>query len=185
MTTQRKKRATRAEMIERKRQELEKLLAQEEGSFQEDTSTDSFQVKQMRKALRRRNTLLHKAQIEINGKPGALLGFFEERTASFGGPPVRVVTAGDGDVLGSSQVASASRHLVGGQLGYDLTPEIRGEFLVIYDWSGRSASFFPTLQYAPLDWLELTLGAQLFAGPRLSQYGDAQPLGFLLAEAFF
>lgn len=68
-SSKRKPRATRKEMIERKRAELEKLLAQEEGSYQEDTSSDSFQVKMMRKALRRRNTLLNHAQVAIDGKP--------------------------------------------------------------------------------------------------------------------
>jgi hypothetical protein len=39
--------------------------------------------------------------------------------------------------------------------------------------------------YSPLGWLELTLGVQVFAGPRHSEYGSLDPLGFLLAEAFF
>jgi hypothetical protein len=36
-----------------------------------------------------------------------------------------------------------------------------------------AASFFPTL------------GAQLFVGPRRSQFGNAETLGYLLAEVFF
>ena len=64
-------------------------------------------------------------------------------------------------------------------------PEIRAELLGIYDWEGESVAVFSSLHYNATDWLELTLGAQFFAGPRLSQYGDGDPLGFLLAEVFF
>jgi hypothetical protein len=35
-------------------------------------------------------------------------------------------------------------------LGYDFTPEIRGELLAIYDWNGTSASFFPMVRYDAL-----------------------------------
>ncbi len=41
------------------------------------------------------------------------------------------------------------------------------------------------LRYSPLDSLELSLGVQLFAGPKLSQYGSSEPLVFLLADWFF
>jgi hypothetical protein len=128
-----------------------------------------------------------------HGRAGVLLPLFEATDAA---PPIALppdvplppgpyVTSTSSYRFGGSRVISGARHQTGVQLGYDLTPEIRGELLLIFDWSGTSASFLPTFRYAPLDWLELTLGAQLFAGPRRSQYGDAQPLGFLLAEAFF
>jgi hypothetical protein len=70
-------------------------------------------------------------------------------------------------------------------MGYDLTPELRGDFLVIVDWQGVSASFFPTLAWSPLGWLEIRLGVQAFAGPHLSQFGSQEPLGFVQADAFF
>ena len=80
---------------------------------------------------------------------------------------------------------STSDHLTGFQLSYDLTPELRASFLTLVDWRGSSASFFPSVVYSPFAWLELTLGVQAFTGPHLSQFGGAEPLGFLLAEAFF
>lgn len=119
------------------------------------------------------------------GRPGALLGFFQERDARVGGVPARVVAPGDADLFGSSGVVTRSRHLVGGEVGYDLTPELRGDLLAILDAEGGSASFFPSLRYGPLGWLELTLGVQLFSGPRRSEFGASEPLGFLLVEAFF
>ena len=51
--------------------------------------------------------------------------------------------------------------------------------------NGGSAVFFPTLAYSTFDWLELSLGVQLFAGPHLSQYGSQEHLVYLQAEWFF
>ena len=62
---------------------------------------------------------------------------------------------------------------------------MRLDFLTIYDWNGESAAFAPSLKYAPLDALEVTVGVQTFAGPRLSQYGSAETFVYLLADVFF
>ncbi len=113
------------------------------------------------------------------GQAGVLLPFFEETDT----PPFVTVTSNAR--FGGSRVITNSSNLTGFQLGYDLTPELRTDVLSIYDWDGESASFFPTLRYDAFDWLEITLGAQLFVGPRRSQYGDAETLGYLLAEVFF
>jgi hypothetical protein len=125
------------------------------------------------------------------GLAGPLLPFFEETDVPpdpaidpgiFPGPYVKFTSNAR---FGGSRVVTRSENLTGVMLGYDFTPEIRGELLAIYDWSGTSASFFPIVRYNALDWLELTLGVQLFAGPRLSEFGDLEPLGYLLAEFFF
>ncbi len=113
------------------------------------------------------------------GLAGPLLPFFEETG------PSRFVKPTSNARFGGSRVVTRSENLTGVMLGYDFTPEIRGELLAIYDWNGTSASFFPIVRYNALDWLELTLGAQFFAGPRLSEFGDLQPLGYLVAEFFF
>jgi hypothetical protein len=118
------------------------------------------------------------------GAAGGLLGFYQEQ----GGPPApgpRVVAPGTPDLLGQSRVVSLAEHLTGAQAGYDLTPDLRGELLLIYDWQGRSLAAIPSLRYAPTGWLELSLGVQLFEGPRRSEYGRADTLGFALAEVFF
>jgi hypothetical protein len=62
---------------------------------------------------------------------------------------------------------------------------VRGSFLTILDWNGESAAYAPSLAYTGLDSVELTLGVQLFSGPRLSEYGDLDAVGFLYVEVFF
>jgi len=74
---------------------------------------------------------------------------------------------------------------MGFQASYDLTAVYRASLLVLYDWDGTSAVFSPGLTATPLGWLEITVGAQLFAGPKRSPYGDAERLLFLVAEWFF
>ncbi len=70
-------------------------------------------------------------------------------------------------------------------LGYDLTPALRGDFLVIYDWNGQSTAIAPQLSYTPRGDVEITLGVQLFTGRRASQYGQAENTGFVIVEYFF
>jgi hypothetical protein len=88
-------------------------------------------------------------------------------------------------VLAGSQLVTGARHQTGVQVGYDLLSELRGDLLVIYDWNGESAVFYPALTYGPADFVELRLGAQVGVGPRLSQYGDLGALGFLQADFYF
>jgi hypothetical protein len=127
-----------------------------------------------------------------SGRAGPLLPFFESTTKPPADLPPGVfppgavfVTATSADRFGGSRVVTRSRHLTGAQLGYDVAQEVRVDLLAIYDWSGNSAIFFPTLAYDALDWLELTLGAQLPVGPRRSEYGDAENLAYLIAEVHF
>ena len=115
------------------------------------------------------------------GRAGVLLPFFQKTSTPFG-TAFRPVSRAR---FGGSRVITASDHTTGLNLGYDLTPEIRGDVVFLYDWEGQSASFFPSLRYDAFDWLELTVGGQFFVGPRMSQYGDVKPVGFLIAEFFF
>ena len=115
------------------------------------------------------------------GEAGTLLPFFEE----VGPAAAATVVPTSADRFGGSRVVTFAENQTGLQLGYDLTPEIRAELVSIWDWDGDSVSFFPSFRYNATDWLELTIGAQFFTGPRLSQYGDAEQLGFVLAEFFF
>jgi hypothetical protein len=99
--------------------------------------------------------------------------------------PGPYATGANSDIFGSSRVVTNAEHQIGTQLGYDLTPELRGDFVMLVDMSHASAAFFPNLAYSPLDSLELTLGVQLFAGQKRSQYGSAEPLVYLLADWYF
>jgi hypothetical protein len=119
-----------------------------------------------------------------SGLAGGLLPFFGQTTDCPPPLPTCVTLASDA-LFGGSRVVTRAEHLTGAQTGYDLTPEMRGELLVLFDWTGTSASFIPSVRYTPLDWLELSLGAQLFVGPAQSEFGNADSLVFLIAEAFF
>jgi DNA repair exonuclease SbcCD ATPase subunit len=61
-----RKRATRQEMIERLAAKLEKLQAQAAGNY--DETGDSLNTKRLRSALRKRRTLLHRAETLLNGR---------------------------------------------------------------------------------------------------------------------
>jgi hypothetical protein len=111
------------------------------------------------------------------GAPGTLRPFFEAR-----GP---FVTPASPAVFGGSRVLTLAENQTGLQLGYDLTPILRADFLSIADWNGLSAVFAPILTYSPVGSIELTLGAQIFVGPRLSQYGSSESLGYFMAQWFF
>jgi hypothetical protein len=124
-----------------------------------------------------------------SGKAGTLLPLFEAAPASTSPVPLPPgalgVAPGSIDLFGTSRVVSGSRNQTGFQASYDLLPELNVSALAIYDWDGQSAAFFPTLRYSPLDFAELTLGAQFFVGPKRSEYGSAQHQVYLLMEVFF
>jgi len=124
-----------------------------------------------------------------SGKAGPILPFFESTDTppdpALGVIPGPYAKGANSDVFGSSRVVTTSEHQFGTQIGYDLTPEVRGDFVTLVDMEGGSAVFFPTLRYSPLDSIELTLGVQLFAGPKRSQYGSSEHLAFLLIDWFF
>ena len=124
------------------------------------------------------------------GRAGPILPLFEATNVppspAIGGlVPGPYVTGANSDILGSSRIVTNSEHQAGIQFGYDLTPELRGDFVTLVDMSHGSAAFFPNLSYSPLDSIELTMGVQLFAGPDRSQYGSSEPLVYLLADWFF
>jgi hypothetical protein len=115
------------------------------------------------------------------GEAGGAVNFFQEQ--DFLGQ--RVIAPGTTDLFGQSRVISQSQHLSGIQLGYDLTTDVRGNVVALYDWRGESVAIFPSARYSPTGWLELTLGVQIFEGRDRSEYGGAETLGFAIAEVFF
>ena len=127
------------------------------------------------------------------GRAGSLLSFYESTMtppaglppalgAIFPGPYVQPISS---DRFGGSRVVSFARHQTGLMLGYELTPTLQGDLLVIYDWDGHSSAIAPQLSYTPRGDLEVTLGIQLFTGNRDSQYGGAENLAFLTVDYFF
>lgn len=123
------------------------------------------------------------------GNVGGLEAFFESTAEAPPGTPPGLPgpypTAGSLDRFAGNRVVTAARHQTGFQAGYDVNTVVRANLLVLYDWNGTSAAFLPSLTITPLGSLELSLGAQLFAGSKRSQYGEAERLFFLVAEWFF
>lgn len=123
------------------------------------------------------------------GRAGNLLPFFEAtNTPPPGVPPGTsgpFPRPGSAALFGSSRVVTSSENQTGLLVGGDITPELRLDVLSIWDWNGRSAAFFPSLKYTPGGSIEVTVGVQTFAGPRRSQYGDAETFVYLLADVFF
>ena len=106
-------------------------------------------------------------------------------TAAGLGLPGPFVEPAGNEIFASSLVVSGSEHLTALQLSYEPTAAVATDLLVIYDWDGSSVAFFPQLRFTGFDTVELSLGAQIFAGPRHSEYGDRENLVFVQAELFF
>jgi len=122
------------------------------------------------------------------GKAGPLLGLFSSTDEAPPGVPATLgpfVSGTDPSRFGGSRVVTFAKQQTGVQLGYDLLTSLRGNLVTIYDWDGNSAAFFPSLLFTGWNSVELTLGAQLFAGKRRSQYGQQEPVVFLIAQWFF
>jgi hypothetical protein len=116
------------------------------------------------------------------GRAGALLPFFGAAAV----PGASPVPAPHGsERWAGSRVISLAKHTTGLQIGTDLTTALRADLLVLYDWNGSSAAFAPILSYNGWNTIELRIGAQLFAGPRRSQFGPQEPVGFAIVEWFF
>ncbi len=78
------------------------------------------------------------------------------------------------------------RHQTGVQVGYDLTPLLRADFLVLWDWRGASAALAPALSWSVRSDVSLSLGAQLYLGSDPdSEYGDAANLVFARFDYYF
>jgi hypothetical protein len=118
-----------------------------------------------------------------HGRAGALLPLFGAAPGPLGGPTVPRVHGRER--YGGSRVISLAKHTTGVQLGMDLGAALRADLLTLYDWNGSSAAFAPSVSYTGWNSLELSVGAQLFAGPRRSQFGDQATIGYAILEWFF
>jgi hypothetical protein len=123
------------------------------------------------------------------GLAGPFLPFFKSTDQRPANVPPDVagpfVTTASADRLGGSQVVTSGGQQSGIELAYDVFPALHSELFTLYDWDGSSVAVVPAVRYDPYTFLELTVGAQLFAGPERSEYGGAENLGFLLADLFF
>jgi hypothetical protein len=84
------------------------------------------------------------------------------------------------------RITTISLHQTGIQVGYDLTPLLRFDFVSLYDWSGPSVVFAPALTWSATPNLDLSLAGQLFYGPEgRSDYGGEPPLLILRGDLYF
>jgi hypothetical protein len=83
------------------------------------------------------------------------------------------------------RITTIAKNQTGLQTSYEITPLLRGNFVVLYDWNGASAAFLPGLSYAWRSDVEITLGGQLFVGRDREQYGDISNLVLLQVDAYF
>ena len=81
------------------------------------------------------------------GRAGTYLNFFEARENPDDDMLPDLAVPASSAIGASSGVVSFSKHQTGLQLGYDLTPELRGDLLVLYDWDGQSAAFVTNFSY--------------------------------------
>lgn len=102
--------------------------------------------------------------------------------AGLGGPYVRPLSVAR---FGGSRVVTLATHQTGVQLGYDLTAALRLDVVALWDWSGSSGALFPQLSWSGWNAAEISLGVQVFSGRKESQYGNREPLVFVLAEWWF
>ncbi len=122
------------------------------------------------------------------GRAGTLLPLFassDQAPAGGKGSTGPYVEPVGPERFGGSGVISLARQTTGLQLGYDLTASLRGDLLLLHDWNGASDALFATLSFTGWNTAELRAGVQVFRGPRLSAFGDQEPLFFVLAEWFF
>jgi hypothetical protein len=84
------------------------------------------------------------------------------------------------------RIVTTSLHTSGIGSGYDLTPLLRLDAVLLYDWSGSSLAFAPALTWSARQDLELSLGGQLFWGVEgESQYGGISPILIVRADLYF
>ena len=89
-------------------------------------------------------------------------------------------------VVPEAQLVTVSRNQTGIELGYDLTPLVRLDVLLIHDWEGPSQALYTQLSWSALSNLQLSLAAQLFGGrDGEGNYGGLDPLYFARIDLYF
>ena len=84
------------------------------------------------------------------------------------------------------QFQTISRNQTGFELGYDLTPLLRGNVLWIHDWNGPSDAWVPSLVWSVRSDVELAAGVQVYGGgDGKGEYGGRPPLYFARVDLYF
>lgn len=85
----------------------------------------------------------------------------------------------------SRKILSLKKHLSNLGITYELTPLVKLDNFIIYDWDGKSVFLNPQLRYNIFKNTDISLGAQLFQGRGNSEFGDYQNAYYLQVKVFF
>lgn len=83
------------------------------------------------------------------------------------------------------ELATLKRNFLGSNLGYDITPLLRADVYLIYDFDGSGIFIYPNLQYSITSNTYVSLGAQLFKNRKNSEFEFYKDLYFLQLQYFF
>jgi hypothetical protein len=86
----------------------------------------------------------------------------------------------------TDRITTVVRNQTGVQIGYDLTPLLRANLLVLYDWHGPSAAIAPALIYSWRSNVEVSLAAQLFVEScNRCEYADPSNILIFQVDTYF
>lgn len=85
----------------------------------------------------------------------------------------------------SSKILTLKKYFLGLYASYEVTPLIKLDNYVIYNFDGESVFFNPELRYNIWTNFDLSAGTQLFWGKSDSEFGDYQNLYYAQAKYFF
>ncbi len=93
--------------------------------------------------------------------------------------------AASSPLLTQDRLNSRSSHLLGGMLGYDLTPLWRFDLLVIADMQRSGAFISPSLKWSASENVDITAFAQIPQGTGVSEFAVFEPLYAVRADWYF
>lgn len=85
----------------------------------------------------------------------------------------------------SRKILSLKKHLSNLGITYELTPLVKLDNFIVYDWDGKSVFLNPQLRYNIFENTDISLGAQFFQGRSNSEFGDYQNAYYLQVKLFF
>jgi len=87
--------------------------------------------------------------------------------------------------LFNGKIQSLARHYLGAYLGYDISPLLRWNNYLIFNFDDNSYFFAPNLSYSLSDNIEVSGGVQSFHGQSATEYGTLQNLYYLQFQWYF
>ena len=91
----------------------------------------------------------------------------------------------DFTALLAGRVQNVARRYAGGQARYEITPLLRTQNVLIWNFDDNSRFFAPSLIYSLKQNLDISAGMQLFAGPVASEYGQFENVYYASVQWFF